>query len=71
MEQTNDSGYSALAMAREWPAVLFMGIITIGLGVVVLVWPSQTLTVLSILLGIQILLAVGLIEDDCRAVHLG
>ena len=56
MEQTNDSGYSALAVAREWPAVLFMGIITIGLGVVVLVWPSQTLTVLSILLGIQILL---------------
>ena len=58
MQTTNDSdldtGYAGLAFAREWPTVLFLGILTIGLGVVVLVWPSQTLTVLSILLGIQL-----------------
>jgi uncharacterized membrane protein HdeD (DUF308 family) len=60
MQTTNDSdletGYPGLAFAREWPTVLFLGILTIGLGVVVLVWPSQTLTVLSILLGIQLVL---------------
>ena len=50
-----DTSYPGLAFAREWPTVLFIGILTIGLGIVVLVWPSQTLTVLSILLGIQLL----------------
>jgi uncharacterized membrane protein HdeD (DUF308 family) len=58
MQTTNDSdlevGYSGLAFAREWPSVLFLGILTIVLGAVVLIWPSQTLTVLSILLGIQL-----------------
>lgn len=47
---------NVLSVAREWPAVLFMGIVTLALGVVVIAWPSQTLTVLSILLGLQILL---------------
>lgn len=51
-----DSDPNVLALAREWPALLFMGVITLGLGVVVIVWPSQTLTVLSVLLGIQLLL---------------
>ncbi len=32
-----------------------IGILTVGLGVVVLAWPSETLTVLSVLLGIQLL----------------
>jgi len=58
-----------LAIAREWPALLFMGVITLALGVVVIVWPSQTLTVLSVLLGIQILLLgifrlIGAFSDD-------
>jgi uncharacterized membrane protein HdeD (DUF308 family) len=60
MQTTNDTdldaGYSGLAFAREWPTVLFIGVLTIALGVAVLVWPSQTLLVLSILLGIQLLL---------------
>jgi len=47
---------NVLALAREWPAVLFMGVVTLALGVVVIAWPSQTLTVISILLGLQILL---------------
>jgi len=51
-----DTEPNALTIAREWPALLFMGVITLALGVVVIVWPSQTLTVLSVLLGIQILL---------------
>ena len=48
-----------LAVAGTWPAVLFTGILTIGLGVVVMAWPGETLTVLSVLLGIH-LLAFGL-----------
>ena len=39
-----------------WPVAMFIGLVTLALGVVVLVWPSETLKVLSILLGIQILL---------------
>lgn len=45
-----------LAVARQWPAVMFVGILTLGLGVVVVAWPEQTLVVLSVLLGIQLLL---------------
>lgn len=48
-----------LSLAREWPALLFMAILTMGLGIVVLVWPSETLTVVSVLVGIQLLL-IGL-----------
>ena len=54
--QSFDTDPNVLALAREWPALLFMGVITLVLGVVVIVWPSQTLTVLSILLGLQLLL---------------
>lgn len=53
-ERSTDA--NVLAIAREWPALLFMGIITLALGIVVIVWPSQTLTVLSVLLGLQLLL---------------
>lgn len=45
----------ALAVAGTWPAVLFTGLLTIGLGIVVMVWPGETLQVLSILLGLQLL----------------
>jgi uncharacterized membrane protein HdeD (DUF308 family) len=55
-QETLRSEPNALAVAREWPALLFMGIVTLALGIVVIVWPSQTLTVLSILLGLQLLL---------------
>ncbi|MDH3705461.1 MAG: HdeD family acid-resistance protein [Acidimicrobiia bacterium] len=43
-----------LAVARSWPSVMLIGIITIVLGIIVVSWPSQTLTVLSILFGIQL-----------------
>lgn len=49
-----ETGYAGLAFAREWPSVLFIGLLTIGLGVIILAWPSQTLVVLSVLLGIQL-----------------
>ena len=45
----------ALEMAGAWTTLLFVGILTSVIGVVVLAWPEQTLTVLSILFGIQLL----------------
>ncbi|MFT6289848.1 MAG: uncharacterized membrane protein HdeD (DUF308 family) [Ilumatobacter sp.] len=44
---------SGLEFARQWPAVVAVGAITLALGIAVLAWPSQTLTVLSLLLGAQ------------------
>jgi uncharacterized membrane protein HdeD (DUF308 family) len=49
-------GSAPLIAAREWPTVLVIGIITIAIGAAVLVWPSETLTVISVLLGIQLLI---------------
>jgi uncharacterized membrane protein HdeD (DUF308 family) len=46
----------ALALASGWTAVVFVGIVTTAVGVAVLVWPGETLTVLSVLFGIQLLL---------------
>ena len=48
-------GPNALLIAREWSAILVIGILTVAVGVVVIAWPSETLTVLSVLLGIQLL----------------
>ena len=48
-----DDAVPGLAMAREWPALMFVGVITVVLGAVVLAWPSQTLAVVSVLIGIQ------------------
>jgi uncharacterized membrane protein HdeD (DUF308 family) len=48
-------GPNALLIAREWTAILVIGILTVAIGAVVIAWPSQTLTVLSVLLGIQLL----------------
>jgi uncharacterized membrane protein HdeD (DUF308 family) len=45
----------ALEMAGAWTTLLFVGMLTAVIGVVVLAWPEQTLTVLSILFGIQLL----------------
>lgn len=49
------SGLEVLRMAREWPAVFVMGLITLALGVVVISWPQETLKVISVLIGLQIL----------------
>lgn len=45
-----------LAVAREWPVVMFVGFLTLALGVIVVAWPDQTLVVISVLFGIQLLL---------------
>jgi uncharacterized membrane protein HdeD (DUF308 family) len=51
----SDSAQLGLQLAREWPAVFVMGLITFGLGIVVISWPQETLTVISVLIGLQIL----------------
>jgi uncharacterized membrane protein HdeD (DUF308 family) len=53
-EMDVQSGPAALQVAREWPTIMVVGVITAIVGVVVIAWPSQTLTVLSVLLGIQL-----------------
>ena len=40
----------------SWPVAMFVGLVTLAIGVILLVWPSETLTVLSILIGLQVLL---------------
>jgi len=72
MNDTDDAAYGALALAREWPALMFMAVVTVGLGIMVLVWPSETLTVVSVLLGLQILLLgifwlISAFGDDARS----
>lgn len=61
MQPTSDSTASEPPVldpeiARSWPVAVFVGVLTIALGVIVVAWPSQTLTVLAILLGLQLLL---------------
>ena len=65
-------GPTALLLAREWPAIMVVGLLTLGLGVAVMVWPSETLTVVSVLLGIQLLVfglfrLVGAFATDVAA----
>lgn len=45
-----------LALARSWPSVMLIGIITIVLGIIVVSWPSETLAVLAVLFGIQLVI---------------
>lgn len=53
----SNTEFSTVAVAfdidRAWSAVLTVGIATIALGAVLLAWPAETLSVVSILLGIQ------------------
>ena len=45
-----------LAMGDSWGSVLFLGLATSVLGILVLAWPGATLGVVAFLLGLQILL---------------
>jgi len=53
---------SALAvLADHWGLVMAYGLVTLGLGVVLAVWPGETLKVVAILVGIQFLVS-GLVR---------
>ena len=43
-------------LVDHWGLVLTYGLVTIGLGLVLVLWPEQTLKVLAILIGIQLVL---------------
>lgn len=45
-----------LVLANTWPVAMFVGVVSIAIGVIVMAWPGGTLTVLSVLFGIQLLL---------------
>lgn len=62
------TGLEGLRLAREWPAVFVMGLITLALGVVVIAWPQETLKVISVLIGLQILVygIYGLVSAFAR-----
>src|SRR5437879_12759352 len=44
-------------LGRKWGWVLAYGIITLAAGVAVLVWPSETLLVIAVLFGIQLIVS--------------
>jgi uncharacterized membrane protein HdeD (DUF308 family) len=48
-----DQDITGFALARKWPALMFVGVVTIAVGVIMLAWPSETLAVVSVLIGIQ------------------
>ena len=50
------AGALDVVLAGGWHIGLFVGIVTIAMGIILLSWPSETLRVLSILLGAQLLL---------------
>ena len=49
------------ALAEHWGLVLTYGLITLGLGIVLLVWPHASVTVFAVLLAIQ-LIVVGVVR---------
>ena len=44
-------------LGRKWGWVLAYGIITLAAGVAVLIWPSETLLVIAVLFGIQLIVS--------------
>ena len=42
-------------VGRSWGWALFFGIVTVAIGILVMVWPEETLKVLAVLFGIQLL----------------
>ena len=45
------------AIADHWGLVLAYGLVSLGLGVTLAVWPDETLTVVAILIGVQFLVS--------------
>ena len=67
-----DAGVAGLQMAREWPAVMVIGLITLVLGIIVISWPQETLTVISILIGLQLVIfgvyrLIGIFSHDATS----
>jgi uncharacterized membrane protein HdeD (DUF308 family) len=48
---------SAVAMTRSWQASLFMGIVTLILGIIVAAHPTGSLNVIAVLLGVLLIIS--------------
>jgi uncharacterized membrane protein HdeD (DUF308 family) len=55
LDARSDIAEVLAGIGRAWGWVLFFGIVTIMLGIVVLVWPDATIVVLAVLFGIQLI----------------
>ena len=44
-------------LADHWGLVLAYGLVTLGLGIVMIVWPDATVTVFTVLIAIQLIIA--------------
>jgi uncharacterized membrane protein HdeD (DUF308 family) len=54
------AGTNLSSLAEHWGLVLAYGLFSLGLGVTLAVWPDETLTVVAVLIGIQLLVGGGL-----------
>lgn len=43
-------------LSAGWPFALFVGLVTVALGVIVLAWPGERFKVLAVLFGLHLLL---------------
>jgi len=57
LDARSDIADTLAGIGRAWGWVLFFGFATLVLGIVVLVWPDETVVVLAVLFGIQLILA--------------
>jgi uncharacterized membrane protein HdeD (DUF308 family) len=57
LDARSDIAEVLAGIGRAWGWVLFFGIVTVVLGIVVLVWPDKTIVVVAVLFGIQLILA--------------
>jgi uncharacterized membrane protein HdeD (DUF308 family) len=57
LDARSDISEVLAGIGRAWGWVLFFGIVTVGLGIVVLVWPDKTIVVVAVLFGIQLVIA--------------
>lgn len=46
-----------IAPIRIWPFLAVIGVLNLVIGIAIVVWPSATLTVVAVLVGLQLLLA--------------
>jgi len=51
-----DDDTALAALGRSWGVVLTVGLLSVGLGIAVMVWPNKTLAIIAALLGIMFLI---------------
>jgi uncharacterized membrane protein HdeD (DUF308 family) len=55
-ERDSEEFAAALVAARSWQVTLFLGLVTLALGVVVTIHPSGSLNVIAVLVGILVII---------------